>query len=183
MYGRAMSNWHVSQTTPLDPCACAMRAQGGNRRRTGFAMPASPRNVGAMSTWVIGCFTVLPLGMPGPAAACGVLNKQCEATVRTAVAALQCEGGSGSRSGARAVRARYYCMQNLCLTRRQCETGRKLDEAGDAGRLARRGRLALAVRALVCAGRGRGGALSARRAESGEEEQGVRVWNPTLLCF
>ena len=120
-----MSNWHVSQTTPLDPCACAMRAQGGNRRRTGFAMPASPRNVGAMSTWVIGCFTVLPLGMPGPAAACGVLNKQCQVTGRSAVVALQRDGGSGSRSGARQCE-RSFARRIGVLTRRKRnrETGR-----------------------------------------------------------
>ena len=31
----------------------------------------------------------------------GVLEQQCEVTVRSAVAALRCEGGSVSRSGAR----------------------------------------------------------------------------------
>ena len=36
-----------------------------------------------------------------PMTACGVLNQQCEVTVRSAVVALQCEGGSVSRSGAR----------------------------------------------------------------------------------
>ena len=41
------------------------------------------------------------LGGRRPATACGVSNKLCELTVRAAVVALQCEGGSRSRSGAR----------------------------------------------------------------------------------
>ena len=42
----------------------------------------------------------MPLGRR-PATACGVLNSQCVVTVRSAVVALQREGGSGSRSGFR----------------------------------------------------------------------------------
>ena len=69
--------------------------------------------------WVLTCG-----GVKGTAAACGVLNKQCEVTVRSAVVALQCYGGSGSRSGARQYE-RSFARRIGVLThrKRNCETG------------------------------------------------------------
>ena len=97
----ALQQRAVRLTWPRLTCACARLADP--RRPTARGLPTGASRGPVERT----CRAV------GPATACDVLNKQCEVTVRSAVAALQCEGGSGSRSGARQCE-RGVCTQNLC---------------------------------------------------------------------
>ena len=61
-----------------------------------------------------------PKSRPSPTA-CGVLNQQCWVTVRAAVAALQCEGGSGSRSGPRQCERGF--ARGICVNTQKMRDG------------------------------------------------------------